>query len=291
MLAPALLSVCNMAAAGLDVILDVDVNGNLHGASNVLVDGVYYDVQFVEGTCVSVYDGCDEPEDFPFPPSPTSGSLAGLALSALEASVLIDIPGVGNFDSSPHLTNGCFIHPPALQTRCVVLLPYSGTGAGGAVNFPAAFWNDSTLEDPLGVGGFISFPADVPGGQWVEDTALTWSTWTLSVIDSDGDGVVDGEDNCSLVVNPAQRDTNEDGVGNVCDGDIDNNCIVNFLDYSGFPQAFGSTDGDPNYEPDREVNGDGLINFLDIGIYPAQFGGPPGPSANACVPARGLNRF
>lgn len=40
-------------------------------------------------------------------------------------------------------------------------------------------------------------------------------------IDTDGDGVPDGEDNCRLVANPNQADSNNDGVGNACDGDGD----------------------------------------------------------------------
>jgi len=36
----------------------VVVGGELVGATNVNVGGTLYDVQFVEGTCVDLYDGC-----------------------------------------------------------------------------------------------------------------------------------------------------------------------------------------------------------------------------------------
>ena len=41
------------------------VDGELVGASDVLVDGTLYDVKFQDGTCVDLFDGCDEVSDFP----------------------------------------------------------------------------------------------------------------------------------------------------------------------------------------------------------------------------------
>ncbi len=41
------------------------------------------------------------------------------------------------------------------------------------------------------------------------------------VLDEDGDGVVDAEDNCAADPNPDQRDLDADGVGDACD-----NCFL-----------------------------------------------------------------
>ena len=41
--------------------------------------------------------------------------------------------------------------------------------------------------------------------------------------DLDSDGVPDASDNCVLVQNPTQCDTDSDGFGNHCDGDFDDN--------------------------------------------------------------------
>jgi hypothetical protein len=51
------------------------------GASDVLVDGSLYDVQFLDGTCIDLYDGCDEVSDFTFQTS-ASAVLASQALPA-----------------------------------------------------------------------------------------------------------------------------------------------------------------------------------------------------------------
>jgi hypothetical protein len=52
-----------MASSAQATTLDV-VGGILHGASGVLVDGNLYDVQFLDGSCISLYSGCDEDSDF-----------------------------------------------------------------------------------------------------------------------------------------------------------------------------------------------------------------------------------
>lgn len=43
---------------------------------------------------------------------------------------------------------------------------------------------------------------------------------TLDVVDSDFDGLLDGEDNCPDVFNPSQSDGDSDGIGDECDPDL-----------------------------------------------------------------------
>jgi cysteine-rich repeat protein len=99
--------------------------------------------------------------------------------------------------------------------------------------------------------------------------------------DGDGDGVADDADNCLNDVNADQRDTDGDGIGNVCDADFDQSCNVNFGDLgimkAGFFQP-GTTDTD--------MDGDGQTNFTDLGQLKSRFFLPPGPSGlpNLCGP-------
>ena len=102
--------------------------------------------------------------------------------------------------------------------------------------------------------------------------------------DTDADGIPDDIDNCTLVPNPAQIDTNEDGIGNYCDPDVNGDCIVAFIDISTFVARFNSAVGDPMYSADYDFDSDGAISFLDYVIMTRLFNLPPGPSANECVP-------
>ena len=61
----------------------------------------------------------------------------------------------------------------------------------------------------------------VPGEAVPGDPSMVFAADCSPVpapIDTDGDGVPDDEDNCPLVPNPDQADSNNDGVGDACSG-------------------------------------------------------------------------
>ena len=85
----------------------------------------------------------------------------------------------------------------------------------------------------------------------VETPAATGSTQVtlqfMTILDGDGDDINDDSDNCTVVANAAQRDTDGDGIGNACDPDIApvpvNDCVVNFEDLGMLKNAFFSVPG------------------------------------------------
>lgn len=91
--------------------------------------------------------------------------------------------------------------------------------------------------------------------------------------DADSDGVIEFLDNCIAVYNPDQPDTNGDGYGNACDGDLNNDDAINFADLGLMKSVFFTDD------PDADLNGDGAVNFADLGLLKAMFYTAPGPSA------------
>jgi len=91
-------------------------------------------------------------------------------------------------------------------------------------------------------------------------------------VDTDGDGLYDYEDNCTLIPNPNQEDTDNDDYGNICDGDLDNSGFVNSIDLSLFKQRLFSND------PDADLDSSGVVNSIDFSLFKTLLLSPPGPS-------------
>ncbi|MEM7083004.1 MAG: hypothetical protein AAF465_09740 [Pseudomonadota bacterium] len=123
----------------------------------------------------------------------------------------------------------------------------------------------------------------------IETPFLTEANWTFvtaladatnisaanSLSDDDGDGAYDLFDNCLATANADQYDSDQDGFGNVCDADFNNDCVINFVDINMFSTAFASS------SEDFDLNNDGVVNFLDFSVLAGLFLNPPGPSARA----------
>ena len=134
---------------------------------------------------------------------------------------------------------------------------------------------------------------DISGLFGVSDTSIGWDGGTIEKgfgPDSDGDGIVNIDDNCPLVPNGttipdaggnSQLDTDVDGYGNMCDGDLNNDGDTNTLDLNIYKLAHRTACGDPGYNPDADFNGDCAINTLDLNIYKCLHRKLPGPSCVA----------
>jgi hypothetical protein len=115
--------------------------------------------------------------------------------------------------------------------------------------------------------------------------------------DSDSDGVKNLVDNCSDVANgtntqDVQVDSDRDGYGNECDGDLNNSGGVNVTDFVLFSGAFGTACGavdaagcaDASYNAAADMNSSGAVNATDFVLFGAQFSaGVPGPSGLLCA--------
>jgi hypothetical protein len=98
-------------------------------------------------------------------------------------------------------------------------------------------------------------------------------------VDTDGDGIADSVDNCTLVANANQRDTDQDGYGNLCDADLNNDLIVNSIDLGLFKKCYlkQSADAQCARPQDADINGDGIANVIDLGLFKMLYLKPVGP--------------
>jgi hypothetical protein len=96
--------------------------------------------------------------------------------------------------------------------------------------------------------------------------------------DADSDGICDDEDNCLGMNNPVQYDADYDGYGNICDHDVDNDCIVGIPDISATIAAFNT----PAPHQSDVKPADLVVGIPDISSVIAEFNQPFGPSGKSC---------
>jgi len=101
-----------------------------------------------------------------------------------------------------------------------------------------------------------------------------------NLTDTDSDTVLDYLDNCTQLSNVSQVDSDNDGFGNRCDGDINNNGITNSQDYVLFRQTFGQPSNPPTFNV-GDLNSNGVVNSQDYVLFRQLIGQPPGPSGYA----------
>jgi hypothetical protein len=103
------------------------------------------------------------------------------------------------------------------------------------------------------------------------------STLLTVPADADGDGVADNVDNCTLVANPGQCDSDGDDFGNHCDGDLNNNGFTNAFDTPLFRAQLGQPSVGPTYNQ-ADLNCNGFVNAFDTPLFRSLLGKEPGPS-------------
>lgn len=94
-------------------------------------------------------------------------------------------------------------------------------------------------------------------------------------IDADNDGIPTATDNCTLVANATQLDSDGDGYGNICDPDFNNDGAVNINDYNRLKARLGIT---PVTDLVTDLDGNGAVNINDLNRLKSYLGQPPGPS-------------
>ena len=105
--------------------------------------------------------------------------------------------------------------------------------------------------------------------------------------DSDSDGVPDAFDNCTNVANGplaaaaplcnAQQDADNDGYGQPCDADLNNDGGVGLNDVNDILGLLGTADAN------ADLNCDGGVGLSDVNDALGDLGTAPGPSGLFCA--------
>lgn len=153
------------------------------------------------------------------------------------------------------------------------------------------FYLDGTIEPGFGFGsvpngctdtnhfhhGYYRFDFDIDGP---DNDEIFSEVVSGAGQDSDGDGLNNEVDNCTRIANADQRDTNNDGYGNLCDADLNNDGIVNGPDQTRMRAALGT------HNPDADLDGNGVVDRRDLAILRHDLSKAPGPSGR--VPLESL---
>lgn len=149
-----------MAGGAQAATLVTDGGGNVLGATDVNVDGVLYDVSFVDGRCSDIFSGCDAASDFTFTTQADALSAAGALNSAV-------FPGSSPFRDDPQLINGC-----GNLDDCNIWTPFGV--AGSSLSFSQATITD-TLTTPT---WFVNTVVNVDYAE--NPDTVTWAQWSAA---------------------------------------------------------------------------------------------------------------
>jgi len=193
--------------------------------------------------------------------------LSGVSLSGIDASNYT-LSNAGTFSG----TTGVILKIP-LQIRANDASkvydgnPYSG-GNGVTYNGFISGESSDQLSGPLTYLG-SSQGATAVGTYVIQPGGFTANNYTLSYVngslvieagDTDGDGILDLNDNCPTVVNVDQADLDADGLGDVCDTDIDGDGFTNTVEVS------CGTDPRNAISKPEDTDGDGIADCVDPDI-------------------------
>jgi len=190
------------------------------------------------------------------------------------------------FDAKANTVSGC---ATAAGSDCVAFIrTLDGPNQTNFVTFDAqtltANWSTHNisidLSDPLLNGQVLQFGFQSTS-QLFGNTGVYYDNIFFGV-DTDADGAPNIADNCRLLPNntgaAAQCDSDGDGFGNRCDGDLNNNGSTNAFDTPLYRAELGQPSVAPTFNK-ADLNCNGSVNAFDTPIFRSLLGAPPGPGA------------
>ncbi len=148
--------------------------------------------------------------------------------------------------------------------------PYALNATGGLSGNPVTFTSSTTSICTVTTAGVVTLVTQGnctinanQAGNTVYSAATQLSRTFVVLPDSDGDGVTDMGDNCPLVVNPTQLNTDGDSQGDACDNDDDNDGVTDTVEIAlgTNPLSVTSWSSLP-----KDSDGDGITDTKEVAI-------------------------
>jgi hypothetical protein len=136
----------------------------------VSVGGSLYDVSFQDGTCVALFNGCNEQSDFLF---------SNQTAAYLASQALLDQVFIGSYDTQPELTFGCTIN-----IVCSAATPYFAD-ASTAYHYASINYSgegDTTGNRSQPRTDDLSFQSDKTYALWTVAAVPEPSTWLMMIL-------------------------------------------------------------------------------------------------------------
>ena len=141
------------------------LDGELIGAFDVEVNGQLYDVSFANGSCATLYSGCDELSDFMFG-NPVDSQAAASAL-------LKQVFSNGDFyDTNPALTRGCE------SDVCFLMMPYLLSDNPNFIGYANVKGGRNSPALAENLVGFSIIDPDLDISAFPDWTFVRWTTET-----------------------------------------------------------------------------------------------------------------
>lgn len=158
-------------------------DGQLVGADGITFDGYTGSVKFVDGSCVDIFNGCDEPSDIVFETlTSTNTEARDLALSANTALLAQVFDANPLYDINIELTFGCEEGTFVASNFCGILTPYDYTANNSVVTVSLTNRDDNSGLDVVAFGqGYAATDSTIPLNPDAPDR-LVYATWTVTPV-------------------------------------------------------------------------------------------------------------
>ena len=123
------------------------------------------------------------------------------------------------------------------------------------------------------------FGVDTLTYQGTDGSSPGFGSLTITVDpDTDGDGIGDPSDNCTLASNASQLNADGDAFGNLCDADLNNSGLVTSADFALLRTVLGQSASTGAIAAAADLNGSGTVTTADFALLRGKLGKAPGPA-------------